>query len=88
MPLVYKSVGSIDARGTNNPAFVIVLSSLGCISAIVRALPVVSGRKVSDVEDLTCFKEGRVSECLMSDCRMQWWMVLFSAAKSIYSDRV
>jgi hypothetical protein len=88
MPLVYKSVGSIDVRGINNPVVVIMLSSLGYVSDILRALPLVSGRKVSDVEDLTCFKEGRVSGCLMSDSRMHWWMVLFSAAKSIYSDRV
>jgi hypothetical protein len=55
MPLVYKNVGSIEVRGAINPVVAIVLSSLGGMSGILQVLPLVSDRKVSDVEDLTCF---------------------------------
>jgi len=65
MPLVYKSVGNTDVRWAINRIVAIVLSFLGCMSPILRALPVVSGRMVSGARGRTCFQESRMSECLI-----------------------
>jgi hypothetical protein len=55
MHRVYKSVGNIGVRGTNNPVAVIVLSSLGSMSGILQVLLVVSGCKVSGTGGLNVF---------------------------------
>jgi len=89
MSPVYKSVGRIEVRGTNNPVAVIALSSLGSMSGILGTLPVVSGCKVSGTGGPNVF-QGQ-PDVGMSDVRLYGAMVddsVLRAAKSIYSETV
>jgi len=89
MPPVYKSVGHIEVRGTNNSVAVIALSPLGSMSGILQTLPVVSGCKVSGTGGPNVF-QGR-PDVGMSDVRLYGAMVddsVLRAAKSIYSETV
>lgn len=89
MPLVYKSVGSIEVRGTNNHVAVIFLSPLGSMSGVLQALPVVSDREVSGTGGANVF-QGQ-PDVGMSDVRLYSVTVddsVLRAAKSIYSETV